>query len=636
MIELIAPLFLSSLVLVNGAIDRSEWPILANLTDKFVHPHRAVVSSIIQKAISQRDVSLNPSCEDHLYHFSSALMQDDAASRRMLDSFTRKRAGQLHSILFDLGNFDQCSTTIFSGQSARLSYLKVDVEDAIVDTILNDTSYSTRFKRFLASTRYVKMLHAVCLPCSCSHGEINSLVNSKYFKHLTSPLELSVESPTEHSSQWLPFVKQLCKLFLLAVISVNILATYLGQSGPRFIRCFDIKGNLAALKSHEEDVATSYISKLKVVIMIASSVSQLFMPVVYHALYSLHSPMSKVLNTTPWLSRWFSSRMSPLIASNVMVSSIQQHVPSKEESNSSLLSRVLMPALKTVPVMLTMMCTMIILPEMESTNPLAQVWSSNVSATCFENGIYDLLFISNYLPSKDACIHQAWVTSIPLQLSLFLFPLLVTLGMNTSTGRASLGGLFLAYVLSMVDNETTSHSYLHPLEPNTGMRAAFIYVIPYLLGASIASRVTLRGQLSAIKAIIFSLTALSIYAASFLSPSLFSLLNPRDLLSSFITPLFLFTLFLALWSFESIDQPSKIMNLICQPLSRLYVTFILVQPLVTTHIAFTFYQPLSFLIQSAALIPVQLVFGVLAAFVLHILVEAPVERMIQGKPHKVA
>ena len=626
------------------------------LWDKMNYPHIDVFSDTIDSILKDERVAINSSCRDDLTEFSRGLQEKTVEAMTMIDSFTKRRAGNVDASHLNLGDNQQCNQVLFRGTRAQFHLIHLHHPLPSVNETLNAqhssnlTTRSMKVLRLWMLNHFVPQLFAICLPGSCSKSDVKAILHSSVLEKQLHPISLSLEEAYHNDSFAYAAVKLLCKLLLIIIVLLNALGTYFNDS--QCLREFNLRENCNLLFRESNDPKSKLISYSKVIYMLTASAEHIPVSVYPEVLRFLCHPMKRNLIVSHFTR--YSLRVNTVfIGWNFTVSSFLsafKWLPIFASRSVSLSQFVLARTLRTLPLMMVIICIMILIPESPLVNSeMMNILFGTLSSKCYENGWREVLFISNFISFDRMCLPIQWFVASDMQLYVISYFVILLISRTDRIYSCLIAPILFASVI-----EARFIREHHEKIINFGKAADWFiadptqYVnmhmsteahgLPYVAGIWLGYMMAKDNRWSKIFSL-SSLVASAVAVPVSLIFAYFIQIDEKFLSLTFVAQSMTFSvslviLYFSLWSLRdymfspTLWVPSHLATVF----SRIQYPFFLVHPVVISSLATSFEHTFSSITMMwACLLPTQLILSIVISVILNLTVELPFARLMDTK-----
>lgn len=630
-----------------------------HLWDTLNYPHIDVFRAVIDSITSDQRLSINSSCRHDLKLFSLGLLERTVESISMIDSSTRARSGNAYAFQLDLGDNRQCQSVLFQANHAKYYLLRVhshlpSVKETLdIQSSTNLTSRSILLLRTWLTNHMLPQSFAICLPGSCNNDDVKEMISSSYLRQTLPSISFSLNQPRSSTNFNQQVIKFLCKLLLIVLILLNVAGTYF--TGINWLTEFNLRDNLIIFSTQVHNPRVKLINYCRFIYILITSIMHLPMPMYFEATAYLFLPTAKIMASSDF-ARYFFRLNTILMAWNFIVSSsfsVAKWLPIFRTRSVSLASFILFRALRTLPLLLVVICMIILLAEISTENILLNYFFNQMSFKCYTNSWHDVLFISNYLPFGRMCLPVQWFVSSDMQFYILSYIIIISI---SHTDRIYLC-LSLPFLLAAISEFKTSHKY-HDDIVNlskaddwfrgdavnfmqihmTSEAHAISYVIGMGLGYLIARDCLWSTKFSRLTAC----TSFIVILVSLFFPYLINveqhsrhILSPVLLIQSILFSFSVIILYFCLWcqcdDIFSSTTSSIISKLACI-VAKIQYPFFLVHPIVIAIIAISFEHTFTSLTMIMMIfLPLHLFISIGISILLHLTVELPSARLLKRR-----
>lgn len=412
--------------------------------------------------------------------------------------------------------------------------------------------------------------------------------------------------------------------------------------------------NYSSFKRGPANGSTVFISYLKVFYMIVASMAHLIVPILHEPLHLMQFPLINVL-TDNYPARYFFACFPTLVSFNFVITSLLSMFiwyPIITTKSVSISQFILIRALRTLPLIIFMICLLITLPDLQFRGPLMNIFFANMSGNCFQSGWGELLFISNFIDTDYMCLRVSWFTSADMQLYIFSFFLLFLLTRNTLIRhRKKIIALAICFTFTLTSVvigpmyyernmnwlRNADYFFIDPMSLVSMYFNTFNYCVPYVIGMVLGIEMAKGTQWPEAKAKKYLKICILTVILALVSPYFVELIGIQVLLFSAILTMqrLIFAVGLggglfAIWSLQDV-KCSEITSCgyICNLLSRMQYPYFLIHPLIISYLAISLNIPfVSYTQMFMVLLPSQTIISLILSTLIHVGVELPFARLI--------
>lgn len=644
-----------SLSPVNCEINETIVNKYIALWDTLNYPHIDAFSHMVDLIANDEQVVISVSCRDDLNVFSQALRDRQSDAMDMIDSFTQRRSGDGESSHLDLGDSGQCHSVRFANALAKSYLLQLHCPLSSVNETLhqftNLTERSFEMLRRWMSHHFIPQLITICLPGSCSTGDVKAIVNSSVLRERLHPITFSLKEAYSNENFTYTIVKCACISLLTMIVVLNIIGTY--SSDCTYLAAFNLRDNYTRLLKQPSDTKSQFISFSKFLYTLVALVIHTGVPLHAEALYFVFLPVTKTLREYRW-ARYIFSLNAVIVSWNFVVSaflSSSKWLPIFKCRKVSLGQFIMVRALRTLPIMLVIMCMIILLPELPITNPLTKVFVGQMAGNCYSNGWRETLFIANYLPFDKMCLPVQWFVHSDMQFYIISFFIIRYIG---RTGRV-VSSLIIPSVVAisvtyyqflrystLINNVFKAPEWFHSdpirfLEIHISSEGhGFSYIIGILVGCAMANNYQWSKKFSLWCAFLSSAGWVLSLAVPYYFDS--TELTGHTLTITIVLQYAAFVascaaLMFSEWSLRDYFFPALpgFVNYAFAILNRVQYPFFLVHPVVISLLAISFQHTYtSMTMLGLTFFPTQFILSFIIAVQLHVMVELPFARLLDS------
>lgn len=634
-----------------------EWTQYVESLSPFVFPHRKECVQIARNILAQSDITLNPECRHHVKMFADRLDNFTLDAMRMFDSFSNPKPGIESNLVYDMGHYETCEKTLLDGHPAKFHLIKVkftlpsttEIVELYDQSFVNASWPLSTAKRFIPS-KLLPLLFGVCIPSTCGISDLNSIVNSKYVsENFTVKFEIHTPRYTEQNSRY-ALAKSISKWAIFAIIFANVFSTVFNVGPHRLVGHFNIRRNWEVLARPPFNPSTQFMAEWKVFYCLFSTVSHLFIPISGEVYYQMGIPLYEAMETSP-LTRLIMSIFPTIVGSNFIITaslSVFMWSLHKKDRKINFVQFVLVRAFRSLPMILVMIFFTILLPDMGLPGPQMNLWATNVSGNCFENGLSELLFTSNFVSVPVMCSRTGWFVSADMQLYVASFLLVMFLCNNRIPYKKHKQILRYLIVASTVSTYVFCYYFVDETKDLLSTRSEYLmddpwrivgmylntyqYVLPYLVGLYLGYEMSKGTQWSRGKASFVGKASLVISPICLIAPysldlpsyskAMFALVYT---IQKIIFPISTAAFFYSLWSYQDLKKTKvTIVGYFSAFMARLIFPWFLIHPMVISYLVIWLGFTYTSLMQIITVIlPGEIVLTFILSIVFHLTVELP-------------
>lgn len=427
-------------------------------------------------------VDISSTCQRSLGQVAEGLNKSQLWAIEMLDSSGTHGSGFLRRWV-DLGDFDTC-LDISNSQSTSLDHVHFTGQYCLVQIIFAlptreqkdkiesvDLSIAQRHKSghwLQRGAEFYKMLYisnitfSLCVPSTCQPEEIEKVINNLLPPNLqimavVDPLGCSHTDPSSQvTSSSVHLAQKIAQVIVFTLTAIVALSLIIISHGPSwlipFVSHFDLASNTRKLTAQTSDPLAA-----KLIWVHGARVLYLILAMSFHmttiaALWTPHTHsryvFSKYSLKFPLWSEFFAN-MTIGISVNFTIGGMLAFVSwfpemARKNGQLSLAKYILGRWVRTLPLVAGAILLVISVPPTFASGPVWKIGWSKVVNNCLANWWYELIYASNLLPLRSACLPYAWYLSVDMQLYVLSFVLMVALTRSLKLG------LIIAFITSFV------------------------------------------------------------------------------------------------------------------------------------------------------------------------------------------
>lgn len=634
-----------------------EWSKFLNTYSNYVYPHRKHFAHVLNQILLQPDIQLNSKCKRHVQMYADQLDNNTYDAILMFDSFSKPRAGVEIYLPYELGRHETCEKARLDGLPGKFYYLRVrhplPSESELIEVFNSsniNSSWELKQPTIFVPGKLFPLLSGICIPSTCDFDDLNSTVSSKFMKEHFAPISFEVEKPYTNKDFGYTLARAVAKWVLLTICFVNAFSTVFNIRSSSFFGYFNMRTNLGVLLRPPHNPSTQFVAQWKAFYCVISNVSHLFIPISYEIYYQMGVPLYNALSSTA--VRYTIVSVPTLIGFNFIITSslsVFMWRMNKKDRKIGFLQFVLVRAFRSLPVILFMILFSLIMPDLGfNEGPQMDIWSANMSGNCYQNGLSELLFYSNFYLPPFMCSRTGWFVSSDMQLYIFSFLLVMFLCnsrigykthkkvLNYSVAAATLFNFFFIYLNTpFVQKVLTVRREILIEDPFSLISLYFQtpqYILPYVIGMYLGYEMASGTQWPVSKAKFYSKILPPITFITMCLPYSLALeLYSREFFALVFTiqrVIFIggtAALFYALWSLQNLSETKATsLGYICTVFARFQFPWFLIHPLVISYVVMSL--GLSYTSYSQILtviLPSEVVYTLILSVLVHLMVEVP-------------
>lgn len=450
-------------------VEEANWLRASSLLQPVFWPLKDTIVDALGKICSNvREISDH--CRLSLQQFKYFLSRGEAVSFQMMDSFGSFGHSLFTHGISSLGDYSQCVNIRFNKSYARYTMIQIHTPlPKDMDTLsiprpshLDVTDgWKYHYSNRIGALRYIPQIFSVCLPSQCTRSDIESTLHSSYLQNALHPIRLSVfssETRTEPYFQ-VTIVTNVARLTVLSVIIFTVMSTLVSRSRGRSTpTAFDVVENSRKLLAEPVcDQRLHFFSGYKAIYLFFCTLGHATVPLTKPIMIEGIYPYTYIANDL--FSQVFSNATGFVITTNFVVTACLSMIAilpevKRRKGNISIVSFVLVRALRTLPTICAYIILVMSLPWMMTSNePLVNPVQKDILRRCWSNWWREILFISNTVDILDTCHQFAWFISADMQIAILSSAAILLFYKSPATSLALIA-------LQLVTSMAAQYSYL--------------------------------------------------------------------------------------------------------------------------------------------------------------------------------
>ncbi|KAI1286398.1 Nose resistant to fluoxetine protein 6 [Halotydeus destructor] len=389
-------------------------------------------------------------CSMALEKLVAGIQNGDKATMRAVDANSKVQSGFLRGAFINYGGYDSC----------REQYCQVKLHVPLDNRKIRDSidlsgtpfkgSWLQEIGSFYRVFYNVPMQLGACVPRQCSRQDMELIFNQlSASRRLPIKIELSCDKELPKRSSYEDWMKKSSLSIVTSIILVILGSTMVSQVfadsvTSKYLRNFCIVENTRKLFRPTADGSKhlAFINGYRIIYFFVTAASH-----AYFVATSTNSFSSTVGMLTQFKRQSFSTRYmtyksgSLAIGINFVVAgmlSVVSWYPEIIKRNGRISFKMysMIRFLRPLPVILATILLLISFPESWGSGPIFASTYQNISGNCLTTGWADILGVSNFVPTRDLCLHHGWYMSADLQCYLLSFPILLMIIYKPFKGMA--------------------------------------------------------------------------------------------------------------------------------------------------------------------------------------------------------
>lgn len=310
---------------------------------------------------------------------------------------------------------------------------------------------------------------------------------------------------------------------------------------------------------------------------------------------------------------------------------------------------ILTRALRTLPLMIVMICIMILLTELPVNTEMMKIFLSTLSSKCYENGWLELLFIGNFISFDRMCLPVQWFVSSDMQFYIISYIVILLISRTDQIYSSLIAPILVAGVIEarfiyqnndkiIKFGKAAEWFIANPIEYVNMHISTEAHGLPYVFGIWLGymmmkdKRWSKTFSTNCTIACIIAVPVSLLFAYFIETDEIF--LPLIFVIQSVTFSISLVILYFSLWSLrDDIFSPNfSLASYFATVLSRIEYSFFLVHPIVISTLAKSFEHTFSSVAMMwACLLPTELILSIVISMLLTLMVELPFARLMKSR-----